>query len=61
MKYSKFSAYMYLIFSVVFFVMGLESFFSKERNPWFLLAFSAVALFMYFFRLKMIKKMSDKQ
>ncbi len=60
MKYAKFSAYTYLIFSIGFFGLGVYNFSAQEKDPWLLFAFSGVALFMYFFRLRKIKKMSDK-
>lgn len=60
MKYAKISAYLYLIFSVLFLVAAIEAFYSQERNPWLLLTFSAVALFMFLFRLKMAKKFNQK-
>lgn len=60
MKTVKLIAYFYLAFCLLFIYLGVDQIL-KGENFWLSFVIAAVALFMFFFRMKYAKKMEEHQ
>jgi positive regulator of sigma E activity len=58
-KYFKFFEYAYLIIAIIFIVETVLNWSLNRQKAYIYLAFSALAVFMYFFRKKHRKKFED--
>jgi len=58
-KYYKFFEYAYLVIAIVFIVETVLNWNTEPQKAYIFLAFSAVAIFMYFFRKKFRKKFEN--
>lgn len=59
MKYYKYTHYLYLIIAVMFLYDGIKSLYLGSKTPWSSFIFVTLAIFMFFFRLRHIKKLED--
>ena len=60
-KYFKFFEYAYLVIAIVFIVETILKWNSEPKKAYIFLAFSALAIFMYFFRKKYRKKFENSE
>ena len=60
MTYLKYIPYFYLIFAVVFIYDGITKFNDPAATPWLSFGIAAVAVFMFFFRMKFGRKFEDR-
>ncbi len=60
-KYFKFFEYAYLVIAIVFIVETILKWNSEPQKAYIFLAFSALAIFMYFFRKKYRKKFENSE
>ncbi len=60
-KYFKFFEYAYLVIAIVFIVETILKWNSERQKAYIFLAFSALAIFMYFFRKKYRKKFENSE
>ena len=58
-KYYKFFEYAYLVIAIVFIVETVLNWNTEPQKAYIFLAFSALAVFMYFFRKKFRKKFEN--
>lgn len=58
-KYYKFFEYAYLVIAIVFIVETVLNWSTEPQKAYIFLAFSALAVFMYFFRKKFRKKFEN--
>ncbi|MCK4561510.1 MAG: hypothetical protein KAT78_01260 [Flavobacteriaceae bacterium] len=58
-KYYKFFEYAYLVIAIVFIVETVLNWNTEPQKAYIFLAFSALAIFMYFFRKKFRKKFEN--
>jgi len=58
-KYYKFFEYAYLVIAIVFLIETVLNWNTEPQKAYIYLAFSAVAVFMYFFRKKFRKKFEN--
>ena len=61
MGYLKITTYLYLVFAVFFVYDGITKLQSGEGTPYLSFAFAAVGVFMFFFRIKSLKKFDNKK
>ncbi len=60
-KYYKFFEYAYLVIAIVFIIETILNWNTEPQKAYIYLAFSALAIFMYFFRKKFRKKFEDNE
>ncbi len=60
-KYFKFFEFAYLVIAIVFIVETVLNWSENRQKAYIYLAFSALAVFMYFFRKKYRKKYKDQE
>jgi len=60
-KYFKFFEYAYLIIAIIFVVETFLNWKDDRQKAYIFIAFSALAIFMYFFRKKYRKKFEDHE
>ncbi|WP_411766527.1 hypothetical protein [Winogradskyella sp. A3E31] len=60
MKILKFFQYAYLIFAVLFLYDAIENWSTDRTRSYISLLFTAVAIFMFFFRKRFRKKFEDR-
>ncbi len=58
-KYYKFFEYAYLVIAIVFIIETALNWNTEPQKAYIFLAFSALAIFMYFFRKKFRKKFEN--
>lgn len=59
MNFLKYTSYLYLAFGIYFIYDGFSKWNTGE-NPWLSLIIAALAIFMFFFRMKFSKKFEDR-
>lgn len=59
-RYFKFFEYAYLVIAVIFLIETYTTFKTNPKQAYLYMAFSALAVFMYFFRKKTRKKYEDQ-
>ena len=60
-KYFKFFEFAYLVIAIIFIVETVLNWNENRQKAYIYLAFSALAVFMYFFRKKYRKKYEDQE
>jgi len=60
-KYFKFFEYAYLVIAIIFVIETVLNWIDNRQKAYIYLAFSALAVFMYFFRKKHRKKYENHQ
>ncbi|AWG21197.1 hypothetical protein FFWV33_06440 [Flavobacterium faecale] len=60
MNYLKYTQYIYLVFAVYFIYDGITTYMEGKENPLMQFFIAGMAIFMFFFRRKFAKKMSDR-
>jgi hypothetical protein len=60
MTYLKYIQYFYLFAAGFFIYQGFVHLDSEEQSPWLMFLFAAMAVFMFFFRRKFMKKMDNQ-
>lgn len=61
MTYLKYIQYFYLFAAGFFIYQGIIHLDSEEKSPWLMFFFAAMAIFMFFFRRKFMKKMDNEK
>jgi len=59
-KYYKFIEFAYLLIAIFFIVEGVLNWYDNRQKAFIYLLFSALAIFMYFFKKKFRKKFEDQ-
>ena len=60
MNYLKYTPYLYLVAAVFFIYDGFENMSAGESGQWLSFAIAAVAVFMFFFRLRFARKFAER-
>lgn len=60
MKLQKFFQYAYLVFAVLFTYEAIVNWNSDRNRAYMMLAIAALAVFMFFFRMRFAKKMEER-
>lgn len=61
MKVYRFTVYLYLIFGLFFVYDTINKYINKDENYILSLVFAVLAIFMFYFRLRSIKKIEERQ
>lgn len=61
MGYLKYTQYVYLVFAVYFIYDGITKLNANNDTPWLSFAIAAMAIFMFFFRRRFLKKFEDNK
>lgn len=59
MSYMKYTQYVYLLFAAFFVYDGITKFAEGKEEPWLSFIISGMAIFMFFFRRRFIKKLDN--
>ncbi|HLT34277.1 MAG TPA: hypothetical protein VKZ98_10840 [Aquaticitalea sp.] len=60
MKIQKFFQYAYLVFAVIFIYEAIVNWNADRNRAYMMLVIAALAVFMFFFRMRFAKKMEDR-
>ena len=60
MKYFKFFQYAYLVIAILAFIEAIINWNDDRRKSYLMLFFSALAVFIFFFRQRFFKKINDR-
>ena len=61
MKVYRFTVYLYLIFGLFFVYDTISKYINGDENYILTLVFAVLAIFMFYFRLRSIKKIEERQ
>jgi hypothetical protein len=60
MGYMKYTQYVYLVFALYFIYDGITKLGAGNDTPWLSFIVAGMAIFMFFFRRRFLKKMEDR-